>query len=169
MGFYKYMQSFWKKPDAGVMRVKYMAWRREPVVLRIDNPTRLDRAHALGYKAKQGIIVARTRVKKGGMTRPIARRGRKPSKAGMKKYSAKKSKQQMAEERVNKKYPNMEVLNSYWVGDDGVQKFYEVILVDPHSPSVMQDKDLNWICGMEHSSRAFRGLTSSGKKSRDVK
>ena len=33
-----------------------------------------------------------------------------------------------------RKYPNMEVLNSYWVGQDGKQKYYEVILVDGHHP-----------------------------------
>ena len=167
MGYYKYLQNFWKKPDPTVMREKYIGWRREDVVTRIEHPTRPDRARSLGYKAKQGIIIVRTRLKKGGRSRSIAARGRKPSKAGMKKYSAKKSKQQTAEERVSRKFPNLEVLNSYWVGDDGVTKFYEVILVDPKSPSIIKDKDLNWICDMKHSSRVFRGLTSAGSKSRE--
>ncbi len=166
MSYYKYIQKFWKKPDPQVMRGKYIIWRRENVVTRIEHPTRPDRARSLGYKAKQGVIVVRTRLKKGGRTRSVAARGRKPSKAGMRKYSAKKSKQQMAEERVAKKFPNLEVLNSYWVGDDGVQEFYEVILADSKSPSILKDKDLNWICDPKHSSRVFRGLTSAGSKSR---
>ena len=38
----------------------------------------------------------------------------------------------------------MEVLNSYWVGQDGKLKYYEVILVDGHHPSITSDKQLAW-------------------------
>ena len=53
--------------------------------------------------------------------------GRKPSAKGMKKITAAKSTQRIAEERTGKRYPNMEVLNSYWVGEDGKYHYYEVI------------------------------------------
>ena len=52
---------------------------------------------------------------------------RKPSNAGIKKITMAKSIQRIAEERVSRRYPNLEVLNSYWVGEDGKNKFYEVI------------------------------------------
>jgi len=72
----------------------------------------------------------------------------------------------IAEERVAKRFPNMEVLNSYYVGEDGVYKWFEVILVDPHHPSIRSDSDINWICDETQKGRVFRGLTSAGKRMR---
>jgi large subunit ribosomal protein L15e len=75
----------------------------------------------------------------------------------------------MAEERVARKYPNLEVLNSYWVWEDGKAKYYEVILVDPQRPEIQHDNKINWICEKQHTRRAFRGLTSAGKKGRGLR
>jgi len=61
------------------------------------------------------------------------------------------------------------VLNSYWVGEDGSQKWFEVILVDPNHPAIENDDDLNWICDSAHTNRAFRGLTSAGKANRGLR
>ncbi len=83
---------------------------------------------------------------------------------GMRKITAKKSLQLIAEERTSRKYVNMEVLNSYWVGEDGKHIWYEVILVDPHHPVIKSDSRLNWICNIR--GRAERGLTSAGRKSK---
>jgi ribosomal protein L15E len=47
---------------------------------------------------------------------------------GKNRITPAKSLQRIAEERASVKYPNMEVLNSYWVGHDGRQKWFEVIL-----------------------------------------
>jgi large subunit ribosomal protein L15e len=66
---------------------------------------------------------------------------------GVTKYTPSKSRQLMAEERVARKYPNMEVLNSYWVWQDGRHKWFEVILVDPSHPAIKSDKDVGWIAG----------------------
>ena len=52
-----------------------------------------------------------------------------------------------AEERVARKYPNLEVIGSYWVWEDGISKWFEIILVDPDSPSIKTDKDMGWISG----------------------
>jgi large subunit ribosomal protein L15e len=88
---------------------------------------------------------------------------------GVNKITQAKSIQRIAEERVAKKYPNLEVLNSYWVWSDGKYKYYEVILVDPNSPSIINDKKINWICSKKHTNRALRGLTSAGNKGRGIK
>ncbi len=48
----------------------------------------------------------------------------------------------------------MEVLNSYWVGQDGKLKYYEVILVDGHHPSIQADKNLAWLANSTHRGRA---------------
>jgi large subunit ribosomal protein L15e len=62
----------------------------------------------------------------------------------------------------------MEVLNSYWVGQDGRQKWFEVILVDPHHPAVISDKSLSWMGGPTQRGRAERGKTSAGRKGRGM-
>lgn len=75
----------------------------------------------------------------------------------------------IAEKRAARKYPNMEVLNSYYVGKDGENKWYEAILVDSSHPAVWRDKDLGWICEKQHRGRVFRGLISTGKKMRGLR
>ncbi len=138
-------------------------WRKQPVVKRVTRPTRADRARSLGYKAKQGFVIARTRIKKGGRRRPTLMGGRKPRTMGL-FYTPVMNKKAIAEKRVARKFPNLEALNSYLVGEDGKYKYYEVILVDKDHPSIKKDKERNWITTQRR--RAFRGLTSAGKKSR---
>lgn len=169
MGFTKYLRDIWKRPKENkIYKERLIAWRKENSIVRIDKPTRLDRARALGYKAKQGFVIVRVRIKKGTRRRTRITKGRKPKKLGT-KIPAKKSKRWIAEERVARKFPNLEVLNSYWVGEDGVYKWYEVILVDKHHPQIKSDKDINWILEKQHKGRVFRGLTSAGKKSRGLR
>jgi len=165
MGMYKYLRESWKKPDITVQRDRYLQWRSESAFNRIEKPTRLDRARSLGYKAKPGFVLVRGRIKKGGRTRPNPRKGRKPKKAG-RFFNPGKSMQRTLEERASRKYPNLEILNSYWVGDDGKSVWYEILLVNPNHPQIKADKDINWICSKKQTRRAFRGLTSSGTKGR---
>ena len=147
-------------------------WRREPVNCKIDRPTRIDAARRLGYKAKQGVVLIRTRIRRGGLRKGKIHMKRKPSKAGIKKITMAKNTQRMAEERVARHYPNLEVLNSYWVGQDGKHKFYEVILIDTHHPAIIADKQLGVFSGengnKSHRGRAFRGKTSAGKRGRGL-
>ncbi len=173
MGVMKHLGSVWKQPKqnipAAVRRDRMAGWRREPVFQRIERPTRLDAARRVGYRAKQGITVVRTRVRRGGLRKGKIHMKRKPSKAGLKKITMAKSIQRIAEERTSKRYPNLEVLNSYWVGEDGKNKFFEVIMVDPHHPAIKADKQLGWIAeGNSHRGRAFRGKTSAGKRGRGL-
>lgn len=173
MGVAKHMQATWNRPKATIpakaRRERMAGWRREGVFQRIQRPTRIDAARRVGYKAKQGIVMVRTRVRRGGLRKSKIHMKRKPSNAGIKKITMAKSIQRIAEERVSRRYPNLEVLNSYWVGEDGKNKFYEVIMVDPHHPAIKADKQLGWISsGSSHSGRAFRGKTSAGKKGRGL-
>ena len=141
-------------------------WRGQPVIKRLERPTRPDRARSLGYKAKQGFVMVRTRIKKGGRRKPSVRKGRKPRSMGV-FFTTKQNKQSIAEKRVAGKFPNLEVLNSYKMGEDGKYHYFEVILVDPSHPVIRSDKSINWI--MNQRRRAFRGLTSAGKKSRGLR
>ncbi|WFO76044.1 50S ribosomal protein L15e [Desulfurococcaceae archaeon MEX13E-LK6-19] len=170
---YHYIAQLWKRPYDGVMgelmKKRIIEWRRQPAIVRIEKPTRLDRARALGYKAKQGFIVVRVRVRKGGRRKERPNKGRRPKRMGVYGFAPAKSLRLIAEERAARKYPNLEVLNSYYVGEDGQYKWFEVILVDPHHPAIKNDPEINWICSKSHRGRVFRGLTSAGKKMRGLR
>jgi large subunit ribosomal protein L15e len=148
---YRHLREAWKRPKDSyindVMRQRIIVWRKQPSTLRIDKPTRLDRARSVGYKAKKGFVVVRTRVRRGGRRkiRPVL--GRRQKRMGVTKYTPAKSKRLIAEERAARKYPNLEVLNSYWVWQDGQYKWFEIILVDPSHPAIKSDKDVGWVAG----------------------
>ena len=173
MGLYHHVRKIWKHPKDTIPsrhRVSRMAgWRKEPVFCRIEKPTRIDAARRVGYKAKQGVVVVRTRVRRGGLRKGKIHMKRKPSKAGIKKITMGKSIQRIAEERTSRRFPNLEVLNSYWVGEDGKNKFYEVIMIDPSHPVIKSDKQLGWVSsGSSHRGRAHRGKTGAGKRGRGL-
>jgi len=170
---YKYIAEAWAKPEKSfvdeLMRQRLIEWRRQPVITRIDKPTRLDKARKLGFRAKQGFVMARVRVRRGGLRKVRPKAGRRPKRMGVKKFKPSKSLRLIAEERVGRKFPNLEVLNSYWVGEDGVSKWFEVLMIDPQHPVIKADKNINWICQKQHHRRVFRSLTSAGKKVRSLR
>ncbi|TAL47519.1 50S ribosomal protein L15e [archaeon] len=165
---YDFMRKTWQSPEMKKTdKSRLIAFRQQHTVERIDKPTRLDRARAIGYKAKQGYAVARVRVIRGGRRRRLyGRRGRKPSKAGLVHFTFAKSHQWQAEEKAQRRFINMEVLNSYPVAQDGRYKWFEVILVDPNHPNIVNDTKINWITTPANRHRIFRGLSSAAKKSR---
>ncbi|MEK6974087.1 MAG: 50S ribosomal protein L15e [Nanoarchaeota archaeon] len=168
MGFYNRLGNFYNSEEARkLFQERLISWRQEDSIQEIEFPTRLDRARSLGYKAKQGIVIVRARIRKSRRIRPTIRKGRR-SKHRRRKKVVNKSYRIIAEERVARKYTNMEVLNSYYVFADGKFKWFEVILVDKNHPSIKADKNLNWITKTKHTRRAFRGLTAAGKKSRGL-
>lgn len=169
---YKYSRQLWKNPKENlrdVLKPRLIEWRKQNTVEKIERPTRIEKARALGYKAKTGYVMARVRIRKGGRRRKLyGRRGRKPSKAGLVHFTFGKSKQWIAEEKAQRRFPNLEVLNSYPVVEDGQYKFFEVILVDPNNSNIVNDKNINWILNPANRRRVLRGLTSTGKKSRGL-
>ncbi|MFH1510774.1 MAG: 50S ribosomal protein L15e [Candidatus Woesearchaeota archaeon] len=168
MGMYKYIRDIYKSPKENLgdfWKERLIKWRREPVTIRIERPTRLDRARSLGYKPKPGILLVRQRVSRGGHQRPSIRKARRP-KHRRHRLVLQKSYQQIAEERTQRKYVNCEVLNSYFVCQDGFYDWYEVILVDRAHPSVIADPQLSWIS--EKKGRVYRGQTAAGKRSRGI-
>ncbi|MEM5831829.1 MAG: 50S ribosomal protein L15e [Candidatus Aenigmatarchaeota archaeon] len=173
LNLYKSLREYWKKKDLRkeLFKERLKQWRKEEAIVRVERPTRLDRARALGYKAKQGFIIVRVRVRKGGRSRRAYLRmlGKKPGSTGIRRFTPKKSLRWIAEERAQRKFPNLEVLNSYYVAEDGIYKWYEVIMVDKNHPVIKSDKNINWICEKQHRRRVFRGLTSAGKKARGLR
>lgn len=152
-----------------LMRERLIEWRKEAATNRIDRPTRLDRARQAGYRAKQGFVVVRQRVTRGSRRKQRPIRGRKPRKLGTVKITPGRSRQWMAEERAARKYPNLRILGSYYVAEDGKNLWYEVIFVDPSHPAIVADSRINWVCDPVQKGRVFRGLTAAGKTSRGLR
>lgn len=166
MGLYKQVRELWKKPSqrlGDVQKQRLVQFRKEPSTIRVKKPTRIDRARSLGYKAKQGFIVVRQKVNRGGRQRPQIKKGRR-SKARRRKKILSMNYQQVAEQRAAKKFTNCEVLNSYYVGMDGKHMWYEVIMIERMHPNILKDKQLTNLA-FKHG-RPFKGLTSSGRKAR---
>ncbi len=171
-GLYQHVRETWNNPKATQSHQqrqdRMVQWRREEVNCRIDRPTRIDAARRLGYKAKQGVVMIRTRVRRGGLRKGVVHMKSKPSKSGVTKITMAKSIQRIAEERVSRRYPNLRVLNSYQVREDGKNKFFEVILLDPSHPVVKADSQWAWVADNHHKGRALRGMTSAGKRGRGL-
>lgn len=174
MGAYKYLEELWKKKQTDlmrfVMRMRTWEYRQLGVIHKCNHSSRPDKARKLGYKRKQGYVIYRIRVRRGGRKRPV-QKGivyGKPKTQGI-KLKAYRSLRTVAEERVGKKLKGCRVLNSYWVAQDATYKFFEVIMVDPSHNAIRNDAKINWICDPVHKHRELRGLTSSGKKFRGLR
>ena len=167
-GMYHYLREAWKKPDKKILRERMIDWRKSQAITKVDKPLRLDRARALGYKSKKGFIMIRVKLKRGGHKRSRQNKGRRSKRLHTRKNLGMNYKW-ISEQRAGRKYKNLEVLNSYMIGKDGIYYFYEVILVDPKKPEIKNDRTINWIAKPANKGRVFRGLTSAGKKSRGLR
>ena len=167
-GLYHYLRQAWKKPEKKTLRERMVEWRKSNVFTKVDKPLRLDRARALGYRDKKGFIIIRIRVKRGGHKRPRPNKGRRSKRLHTRK-TLKMNYKWIAEQRVGRKFKNLEVLNSYQIGKDGINYFYEVIMVDPNKPEIKKDKKINWIAKPANKNRVMKGLTSAARKSRGLR
>eukprot|EP00172_Hildenbrandia_rubra_P004562 Plantae.Rhodophyta-Hildenbrandia_rubra.ctg9443.p1 GENE.Plantae.Rhodophyta-Hildenbrandia_rubra.ctg9443~~Plantae.Rhodophyta-Hildenbrandia_rubra.ctg9443.p1 ORF type:complete len:205 (+),score=31.95 Plantae.Rhodophyta-Hildenbrandia_rubra.ctg9443:357-971(+) len=174
MSAYKYMEELWKKKQSDVMRflLRVRAWeyRQLPALTRCTRPTRPEKARRLGYKCKQGYVIYRVRVRRGGRKRPMKKgiQYGKPKHQGINELKFRRNKRSVAEERIGRRCGNLRVLNSYWVNEDAAHKWYEVILVDPSHNAIRNDARINWIVAPVMKHRELRGLTSSGRKARGL-
>merc|ERR1719456_472866 len=125
----------------------------------------------LGYKAKQGVVIYRVRIHRGGRKKRVAKGivFGKPTNQGVKKQKTARNLRSVAEERAGRKLGGLRVLNSYWVCSDAVHKWYEVIMVDPMHKAVRDDPRINWICKNTMKHRELRGQTSAGRKARGLR
>merc|ERR1712169_175023 len=143
MGALKYVEELQKKKQSDVMqfllRVRCWELRQLNVIHRASRPSRPDKARRLGYKAKQGYVIYRVRVRRGGRKRPVPKGATygKPTNQGVNQLKYQRSLKSTAEERVGRRCANLRVLNSYWINQ-------------------------------VHKHRESRGLTATGKKSRGL-
>lgn len=131
----------WKE-NSPELRAKAVEWRKQNALTRIERPSRIQKARRLGYKAKEGIVVIRMRVGKGNMRkkRPVA--GRRPKHLGVTRIKPDVGMQQVAERRVLERHPNMKLLGSYYLYQDGMYLWCEVILADPSHPRIFKDREM---------------------------
>ncbi|KAL4836267.1 hypothetical protein H8958_016384 [Nasalis larvatus] len=164
MGAYKYIQELWRKKQSDVMRflLRVCCWqyRQLSALHRAPRPTQPDKARRLGYKAKQGYVIYRIRVRCGGRKCPVPKGATygKPVHHGVNQLKFARSLQSVAEERAGRHF-----LNSYWVGEDSTYKFFEVILIDPFHKTIRRNPDTQWITKAVQKHREMRGLTSGHK------
>ena len=75
MGAYKYLEEIWKKKQSDLMRfvLRMRTWeyRQLPAIHRCSRPSRPEKARKVGYKAKQGYVVYRVRIRRGGRKKPV--------------------------------------------------------------------------------------------------
>jgi large subunit ribosomal protein L15e len=139
---YRYITRTWQDIFArkeGNIRERVVELRKQPAIVRVEKPTRIDKARMLGYKAKKGVVVVRARVARGGMRKKRPRSGRRQKHMGVVKIKAETSLQEAAERRVLNRYPNMRLLGSYLLWRDGRYSWYECILVDPKRTEILSD------------------------------
>jgi large subunit ribosomal protein L15e len=139
---YREISKTWQKvfhEKAGDISARAIQMRKEPAMLRLEHPSRLDRARSLGYRAKEGVVVVRARVSRGGMRKPRPTSGRRPKHMGVLKIKSDVSSQSVAERRVSERYRNMKLLGSYPVWKDGRFAWFECVLIDPLHPAISGD------------------------------
>ncbi|KAL2679504.1 putative 60S ribosomal protein L15 [Phyllosticta citricarpa] len=167
MGALKYVEELQKKKQSDVLRflLRVRCWelRQLNVIHRASRPSRPDKARRLGYKAKQGYVIYRVRVRRGGRKRPVPKGATygKPTNQGVNQLKYQRSLRVTAEERVGRRCANLRVLNSYWINQDSTYKYYEVILVDPQHKAIRRDARINWIAKPVHKVRIFWELSTT--------
>ncbi|KAL4224523.1 60S ribosomal protein L15 [Mactra antiquata] len=174
MGAYKYMQEMYRKKQSDVLRfllrVRTWQYRQLSAVHRAPRPSRPDKARRMGYRAKQGYVIYRVRVRRGGRKRPVPKGCTygKPKSHGVNQLKFQRSLRSVAEERAGRRCKALRVLTSYWVAEDATYKFFEVVMVDPFHKCIRGDPKIQWICKAVHKHRELRGLTAAGKSSRGL-
>ena len=75
--FLQYLEELHKKKQSDVLRfllrVRCWEYRQLPGLVRLTRPSRPDKARRMGFKAKQGYVVYRVRVRRGGRKKPLSK------------------------------------------------------------------------------------------------
>jgi len=103
MGAYKYLEELFKKKQSDLLRfllrVRCWQYRQLNAIHRASRPMRPDKARRLGYKAKQGYVIYRIRVRRGGRKRPVPKGATygKPANQGVNQLKFQRSLRSVAE------------------------------------------------------------------------
>ncbi|KAL0485871.1 ribosomal protein L15 [Acrasis kona] len=173
MGAYKYLQVLYRKKQSDALRflLRLRTWefRQLPKIVRANQPTRPDKARRIGYRAKQGYVIYRARIRRGGRRKQV-RKGNtngKPAGQGI-HMKPNRNLQVMAEARVGRRCGNLRVISSYWVSQDARYKWYEVVCVDPFHQAIRNDPKIRWATFAKQKHRECRGKTTAGRRARGL-
>mmetsp|Transcript_33891 Transcript_33891/g.85682 ORF Transcript_33891/g.85682 Transcript_33891/m.85682 type:complete len:205 (-) Transcript_33891:576-1190(-) len=175
MGSSTFINEIWRNKKSDIMsfllQIRAWEYRHLPSIYRIKRPSRPEKAKKLGYKTKQGFIIYRVKIRRGGRKKQVKKgiTNGKPKNHGVNEKKFGRNKKSLAEEKAGKFCGNLRVLNSYWINQDSIYKYFEVILVDPFHKNIKRDPNIKWISYPTSKHRELRGLTSSGKKSRGLR
>jgi len=117
MGALKYVEEIAKKKQSDILRfllrVRCWEYRSLNVIHRASRPSRPDKARRLGYKAKQGYVIYRIRVRRGNRKKPVPKGATygKPTNQGVNQLKYQRSLRSTAEERVGRRCANLRVLS----------------------------------------------------------
>merc|ERR1712133_122356 len=106
MGAYKYLQELYKKKQSDLLRFLFRirCWqlRHLAAIHRAPRPIRPDKARRLGYRAKQGYVIYRVRLRRGGRKKPVPKGATygKPKREGVNQIKFQRSIRSKAEERA---------------------------------------------------------------------
>jgi large subunit ribosomal protein L15e len=172
MGIAKYIQDIFKKEWKGLdndykslMQKRTIEYRKDKrAIVKVEKPTNLTSAKQVGYKAKQGIFVARVRVRKGSGTYKRPKSKRRPKRQGQSKLTRKINTRSMAEQKASNKFSNAEVIGSYKIAEDGKSHYYEIVLADREGMRIGTDPKLVFVT--DQKGRAERGKTIAGRRNK---
>ena len=118
-------------------KARLIKWHKGRPITRVEGPTNIPRARALGYKATKDIIVVRVRISKGKRVRRRADLGRKPGK-NRKEVNPGAPLSYYAVVKAANKFSNLSPLGVYLAGETGTDKYFEIIMKNncPMKPGV---------------------------------
>jgi len=175
MTAYKYLEELWKKKQSDTLRflqrIRVWEYRHQPAIKKSTRVQRPEKARKVGYKAKQGYVVYRVRVRRGNRKTKVSKGicYGKPKNHGVNEQKPTKNLRTLAEMRAGRKLGGLRVLNSYFLAQDAIYKYYEVVMIDPFHNAIRNDPRINFMCKPTMKHRELRGLTSAGRKSRGLR
>jgi len=182
MGAYKYLEEIWRKKQSDAMRflrrVRSWEYRQLPTICRVTRSTRPDKARRLGYKKKQGFVIYRVRVRRGGRKKPV-HKGKacgKPKHQGILALKNDRSLRSRAEEKAGRNLGSLRVLNSYWISEDAIYKYLEEIWRKKQSDAMRflrrvrswEYRQLPTVCRVQRSTRPDKARRLGYKKNKDL-
>merc|ERR1711974_320928 len=139
-GAYKYISELYRKKQSDVLRyllrVRCWQYRQLAKVHRAPRSTRPDKARRLGYKNKQGFVIYRIAMRRGGRKRPVAKGcpyGKPKTSGAVKEQKPERNLQSIAEERVGRRLKGLRA--ELLLGGSG---FYLQVLRGDHDLSPPQ-------------------------------
>ena len=146
----------------------HRAPRAAPPLSPLTPLPRPDEARRLGFKAKQGYVIYRIRVRHGGYKRPVPKGATfgKPVSHGVNQLQFARSLQSAAEERTGRHRGALRLLNPYWVGEESTYQFFEVILIDPFHTAIRRNPDPWWTTKPVHNHEEIRGWRLQAERAR---